>query len=79
MQDFLKIASDLGGIAGLMLAGLIYFVGRRLLRLEEAFDRHTRMELMRLIASPHVSTDVKLQLGSQLTEVVEAQKVRAGR
>lgn len=71
-ETFLKLAASFGA-SGVMLAGTIFFIGRRLLKLEAAFDRHTKMELMRLIASPHVSADVKNQLSEQLREVETAQ------
>ncbi len=72
-ETFLKLAASFGA-SGVMLAGTIFFIGRRLLKLEAAFDRHTRMELMRLISSPHVSVDVKSQLESQLREVEDAMR-----
>lgn len=76
MSEFLKLAADLGGFAGLVCVWIVWFIGSRLEKLEAAFyhlrdswDRHTKMELMRLIVSPHVSQGVKTQLESQLRDV----------
>ena len=44
--------------------------------MRDAVDRITRMELMRLVASPHVSPEVKTQLEEQLKEVENAQKAK---
>lgn len=74
-ETFLKLAASFGA-SGVMLAGVIFFIGKRLLRLEEAFDRHTKMELMRLIVSPHVAPDVKNALENQLRDVELAEKRR---
>lgn len=76
MTEILEIGSRLGGFAGFACVWIVWFFGTRLDRLEKAFDRHTRMELMRLIVSPHVSPEVKAQLESQLVEVqtVEARR-----
>ncbi len=68
MEEFLKIAASFGA-TGFFLGAVIFFIGRRLLRLEEAVDRLVRMELMRLIASPHVANEVKNQMETQLKEV----------
>lgn len=73
-ETFLKLAASLGGFAGLAFFGLVWFIGRRLLLLTAAMDRQTRMELLRLAVSPHVSTDVKNQLRAQLEEVEDALK-----
>lgn len=75
MEEFvLKLVA--GGGTGAVLAGLIYFVGRRLLRLEESIDRLVRMELTRLLASPHVGPDLKQAVAEQLEEVKDAEKRR---
>lgn len=74
MEEYiLKLIAAGGGTAGACLAGLIWFVGRRLLRLEEAIDRLTKMELLRLVASPHVGPDLKDAASEQLKEVEAAQ------
>ncbi len=84
-ETVIKLASTLGGFAGLVCVALIIFLGKEVIALgktlrEElrvmagSIDRITRMELMRLIASPHISTEVKNQLGEQLKEVEDAQR-----
>lgn len=73
-ETFLKLAASLGGFAGIAFFGLVWFIGRRLLLLIAAIDRQTRMELLRLAVSPHVSADVKNQLKAQLEEVEDAIK-----
>ena len=87
MEKIFELASTLGGFAGLACAAIIWYLGREIVSLKEeviaesrrtreALDRMTRMELMHLIASPHVSTDMKTQLGEQLREVEEVQKLK---
>lgn len=71
-MDELLLKLIAGGGTGATLAGLIWFVGRRLLRLEEAFDRLTKMELLRLVASPHVGPDLKDAATEQLKDVETA-------
>lgn len=73
MEEYLLKAIATIGSTGAILAGLIWFVGRRLLRLEESFDRLTKMELLRLVASPHVAGDVKTAASEMLEEVKIAQ------
>ena len=75
-MDELLIKLIAGGGTGATLAGLIWFVGRRLLRLEEAFDRLTKMELLRLVASPHIGPDLKMAAAEQINEVEAAQARR---
>lgn len=72
----LKAATALGGFAGLMCFAIIWFLGRRILWLCEAFDRHTKMELLRLIASPHITKELKDTLALQLQDVEDAQIIR---
>ncbi len=77
MEEFLlKLVA--GGGTGAVLAGLIWFVGRRLLRLEESIDRLTKMELMRLLVSPHVAPDLKQAVAEQLEDVKKAETRRLG-
>lgn len=76
MEDlFLKSLVALGPV-GLMLGGVIWFIGRRLLRLEEAMDRLNRGDLLRLIASPHVAPEVKEKVSDLLKEVTTAEDSR---
>lgn len=75
MEEFLLKAIAGGVGTGGVLAGVIYFIGRRLLRLEEAFDRLTKMELIRLIASPHVGSELK-EVAASLIKDVEVAETR---
>lgn len=79
MEDlFLKSLTQLGPI-GVMFGGLIWFIGRRLLRLEEAIDRLNRGDLLRLIASPHVTDEVKERVTGLLQEINVAENLRKAR
>jgi len=69
MEEYILKTIAAVGSTGAILAGLIWFVGRRLLRLEEALDRLTKMELLRLVASPHVGHDLKEAAAIQLEDV----------
>lgn len=75
-EQLFKAASALGGFAGIACCALIFFIGKRLIGVEQALDRITRMELMRLIASPHVAPELKSELQSQLIEVEAAETRR---
>jgi len=68
---------------GVVLFCVIYYIGRRLERLEEStarayrefadsLDRMGRTELIRFIASPHVSADVKEAATDMLKETEAA-------
>lgn len=71
-ESFLKLAASLGGFAGLAFFGVVWFIGRQVLEMTKALDRQTRMELLRLAVSPHVTPEVKEQLRAQLEEVETA-------
>jgi len=75
MEEFLRALAT-GGVTGIILGGVIYFIGRRLLGLEEAIDRLVRLDLLRLIASPHVSPEVKDAASDLLEEVKTAESRR---
>lgn len=94
MEEFLLKSIAAGGTTAAILGGVIFFIGRRLLRLEdridsafqrfsdtlnrfsESLDRHSKMELVRLVASPHVSGEVKDSVTSQLKEIERADEGR---
>ncbi len=76
MEEYILKLIAATGSTGAILGGLIWFVGRRLLRLEEAFDRLTKMELLRLVASPHIGPDLKDAATEQLSEIETAMQRR---
>lgn len=77
MEEYLlKSIATAGGIGGLYLVGLMIFIGKRLLRMEEAMDRLTKMELIRLVASPHVGPELKEAAASLIKEVEVAEQRR---
>lgn len=73
-EYLLKAIATAGGVGSIYFAGVIFFIGRRLLRLEEAQDRLTKMELIRLLASPHVGPDLKTVVSEQLEDVKVAEQ-----
>lgn len=61
---------------GLVLAGVLYFIGRRVLRLEEAVDRNTQVIIVLKIADPHIPAEAKSFLAEKLEEVKKAETRR---
>lgn len=73
-ESILKAMSAAGGFAGVMCFLIAWFIGRRLLRVESALDRNTRLEAYRLTSSPHVSEEVRKAITEILHETEQAEK-----
>lgn len=72
MEEYLKPLLTLGGFNGALVIIGIFYLGRRLVRFEDALNRLTKGELLRLIASPHVTAEVKSEAAAQLKDVTDA-------
>lgn len=72
MEEALKPLLTIGGFNGALVILGIFYLGKRLARFEEALNRLTKGELLRLIASPHVTAEVKTEAASQLKDVSDA-------
>lgn len=76
MQEELLKAVATGGSMGVVLAGVLYFIGRRVLRMEEAVDRNTKVIIVLKISDPHFPVEAKTFLAEQLEEVQKAETRR---
>lgn len=76
MDEILKMLASGAGTAGVILAYQLLVTAKRLLKIEEAIDRSTRTDLLRLVSSPHVEPEVKEAAAAILKEVDEASKAR---
>ena len=65
-QNILQMMSAAGGFAGVVVFALIYYIGRRLVFVEQAMTALNRMDLMRIAASPHISDEVKRAVAEEL-------------
>lgn len=72
MEEYLKPLLTLGGFNGALVVIGIFYLGKRLIRFEEALNRLTKGELLRLIASPHVAAEIKSEAAAQLKDVNDA-------
>ncbi len=68
MEEFLKPLATNAGIAGIILIWHLLVVGRKLARMEEAINRLTNSNLLRLAASPLISNDIKDEVARLLEE-----------
>lgn len=68
----IDLAASLGGFAGLAFLWVVWFIGRRVEWMVDAMDRHTKMEIVRLITSNHTTPEAKDILAVQLQDVDEA-------
>lgn len=76
MEEILKMLASSAGTAGIILAWHLLVVNYRLKKIDEALDRLTRTDLIRLVASPHVGADAKEAAGVILQEVDAAEADR---
>lgn len=77
MEEYLKPLLTVGGFNGALVIIGIFYLGKWLRRVEEALNRLTYGELLRLSASPHVSAEVKSEVTARLKEVTDAIDVSA--
>lgn len=71
----LKLASALGGFAGLAFVLVCHLIGRRLLWLCEALDRMTKKDLLKLVGSHQITVEEK-EAATLLLEDIETAKHR---
>lgn len=67
--------ANMGGI-GVMLIWFMFRHEPRMKAVEAAIDRSSRTDLLRLIASPHVSPDVKDEATAIMREIDDADRDR---
>lgn len=72
MEEYLKPLLTIGGFNGALVIIGIFYLGKRISRFEDALNRLTKGELLRLIASPHVTAEVKTEAAAQLKDVTDA-------
>jgi hypothetical protein len=71
-----QLLEMIGTSAGLAFAITVWLIGRRLSWICDCIDRHTRMELVRMIFSPDSTEDDKNILRLQIKEVETAIEFR---
>lgn len=79
MEEFLKPLLTNAGVAGIILAWHLLVVGKRMSMVEEALNRLTRSNLLRLVASPGISPEVKAEVAGLLEETDSAETERKKR
>lgn len=85
ISDIIKVLSG-AGVAGVILAWdrlvLIHRIDRyehELRHVQDAMDRTARVDLLRLVASPHVTQEVKDSASTMLIGLDDAEKERIHR
>lgn len=85
ISDIIKVLSG-AGVAGVILAWdrlvLIHRIDRyegELRSIQDAMDRSARVDLLRLVASPHVTEEIKESASEMLVEIEGAEKERSAR
>jgi hypothetical protein len=76
-EYLLKAIATAGGIGSIYCAGLIYFIGRRLLWVCEAIDRQTKKDCYMLVASSDVHPNVKEAVTTLIKETEAAEQKRS--
>lgn len=69
MEEVIKSILSGAGVAGAVLIWHLLVVDKRLRAIEAAIDTSTRADIIRLIASPHVSTEIKEKASEMIKEL----------
>lgn len=76
MDELLKGIASGAGVAGLVLVYHLLVFEKRMRKVEEAIDRANRTDLLRLIASPHVASEIKENAATIMKEIDTAETER---
>lgn len=75
MEEYIKPILSQAGLAGGLLILYYYFVGRRLLAVEEAIRIMVEAKLLSLASNPNISPEVKQEAASLIEKNSDALKV----
>lgn len=76
MEEILRALISNAGLAGAILAWHLLIVNRKLSRMEEAINRLTHANLLRLVGSSHIGSDVKEEAARVLKDNDESEEAR---
>jgi len=76
-EFLLKAIATAGGVGSIYCAGLIYFIGRRLLWVCEAIDRNTKKDCYMLVSDDSVHPKVREAVTNLIKETEAAEQKRS--
>lgn len=74
MEELFKSLASGAGVAGMVLGWFLWRIEPRLKALEDAQHVSNKVDLLRLVSSPHVATEVKESATQILKEIASTQK-----
>jgi hypothetical protein len=77
MEQFVQSLASGAGVAGVILGYYLWRLEPRLKSMEDTLARQGKIDLLRLIASPHVAPELKAEAQKMVAEITAYQEKTA--
>ena len=74
MEQFIQSLASGAGVAGVILGYYLWRLEPRLKSMEDTLARQGKIDLLRLIASPHVASELKQEAEKMVAEITAYQE-----